>query len=146
MFIHFFTTNVRVFVCWCLLVCGYCFCVGYDCVVRVVIWLFFLSDGDLVALRIYDVVGVSLVLMFDPFLFWGFPVCFVLFSVVFLLTVLLNGVFAVVSRVFVGAIVVSLDFMSRVCVAGFRGFPRITGIYSRVCVLSVSWFPSNHLG
>ena len=137
---------MRVFVCLCLLVCGYCCCVGYDCVVRVVIWLFFLSDGDLVALRIYDVVGVSLVLMFDPFLFWGFPVCFVLFSVVFLLTVLLNGVFAVVSRVFVGAIVVSLDFMSRVCVAGFRGFPRITGIYSRVCVLSVLWFPSNHLG
>ena len=46
--------------CVCLLVCGYCCCVGYDCVMRVVIWLFFLSDGDLVALRIYDVGGVSL--------------------------------------------------------------------------------------
>ena len=57
--------------------------------------------------------------MFDLFLFWGFPVFLVLFSVVFLLSVLLNGVFAVVSRVFVGAIVVSLDFVSRVCVAGF---------------------------
>ena len=81
--------------------------------------------------------------MFDPFFFWGFPVCLVLFSVVFLLRVLLTVVFAVVSRMFVGAIVVSLHFVSRVCVAGFGDSLESMG-FPHVCVLSVSEFPSNH--
>ena len=78
--------------------------------------------------------------MFDPFFFWGFPVCLVLFSVVFLLRVLLTVVFAVVSRMFVGAIVVSLHFVSRVCVAGFGDSLESMG-FPHVCVLSVSEFP-----
>ena len=66
-----------------------------------------------------------------------------MFSVLFLLTVLLNSVFAVVSRVYVGAIVVSLDVMSRVCVAGIGDSLESLG-FIHVCVLLVSWFPSNH--